>query len=133
MTCSTTEDHPWLTIDSKIVCDDCVLRLGETAAHELMFTNWGPLAARIDMTASCKGPFLRYEGGSPTWTDQIPVPKRRRRPGTMPTSRGVELPKGSAIGQQGTDEEIAVEARRLRGNGTPENPVRLALRIKLRQ
>jgi hypothetical protein len=132
VTCSTTKDHPWLTIGSKIVCDDCVLRPGETAPHKLHFKNYGPLEAKIDLTAVCNGPCLRYEGGSTTWNDRVSVPKSRWRPGKMPASKGIELPAESKIGKQGTDEGIEIEVKRLRGNGTAEKPAQLALRIKLR-
>jgi hypothetical protein len=133
MSCSTPGRRGWLRINTMILCNDCTLHLGATASHRVVIENLGVLEAKFEMSASCKGDHLHYEGGgNRSWSAELTVPPRRGDPGREETSRGIELSSDAAIGQQGTDEEIATEVKRMRGNGTPENPVTLSLRIKLR-
>jgi hypothetical protein len=132
VSCSTTGEPAWLKIKSDIKCEDCTLRLGETVPHEVRFWNFGPLETRIDLTGTCSGPFLRYEGDTRSWPQQITVPRSRRRPGEATTSKGIGLPSGSAIGTQGTDEEVEAEVKKRRGKGSPQKASTLTLRVKLR-
>jgi hypothetical protein len=132
LSCSVKGRTAYLGIETDISCPTaCRLQPGESAPHEVRLTNRGPLDAVIAIGATCAGPLLQYANGSPSWSHELRLPKRRRK-GERKAQKLIQLPAGSMPGTLGESEDIEVAITRARGKNPAENPVILTLELELR-